>query len=432
MNEPPPPQRSLTHFLALNRTVLVVLVSVLFFGLGEQLWSDFMPVYLKGESKSLSKTAEVAGYIAPLALFFVGIYDALRNLFESFCYISGGRLTAQLGDRGSLMLFGTLTVTGYVLFLISTLAGSAAAPLAVGAALLVLGWEPLSVPATFTTVGATVAVSGRGMAFALQSIQKRLPKIIGPLIAGFVFAAANDRLDDPASANAWAMRWLVGGSLCLGLFSLMLQFRFMPHRQPPPPGGPSSREIVRRFDPQLRRLLLAEVFTRWCDWMVRDFVILYIVFVRGVSYGTVGMLFAVQHTTAFLTYIPIGLLTRRTGLQPFVGVTFIFFALFPLALAVVPTGDAWLVLAFIVYGLREIGEPARKALITSLLPEDVRARGVGLYWGIRAFAMCPAAIVGATLWSLLGPQVLLLTAFGSGCLGAALFYLRPSESAKRR
>jgi hypothetical protein len=32
--------------LALNRTVGIVLVSVLFFGLGEQLWSPFLPAYL--------------------------------------------------------------------------------------------------------------------------------------------------------------------------------------------------------------------------------------------------------------------------------------------------------------------------------------------------------------------------------------------------
>ena len=38
--------------------MLVVLVSVLFFGLGEQLWSDFMPVYLKGQSKPLVHTAQ--------------------------------------------------------------------------------------------------------------------------------------------------------------------------------------------------------------------------------------------------------------------------------------------------------------------------------------------------------------------------------------
>jgi hypothetical protein len=85
-----------------------------------------------------------------------------------------------------------------------------------------------------------------------------------------------------------------------------------------------------------------------------------------------------------------------------------------------------------VYGLREIGEPARKALITSLMPEPVRARGVGLYWGVRSFAICSASLAGAVIWYLFGPQLLLYVAFGLGCIGAGLFYLfcrAPSEPA---
>jgi MFS family permease len=168
--------------------------------------------------------------------------------------------------------------------------------------------------------------------------------------------------------------------------------------------------------------LVAEVFKRWCDWLVREFVLLYIVLVRGVSLTTAGLLIAVQHVTALITYLPIGRLTQSVGLQPFIGVTFIFFALFPLVLAIVPDAN-WLILAFIVNGLREIGEPARKALITSLLPEPVRARGVGLYWGIRGFAICSASLVGAALWFWYGPEVLLYVAFASGCVGASIFYL---------
>jgi MFS family permease len=141
-----------------------------------------------------------------------------------------------------------------------------------------------------------------------------------------------------------------------------------------------------------------------------------------VSLGTAGLLFALQNVTALMTYLPIGRMTRTVGLQPFIGVSFICFALFPLVLALAP-GGPWLVLPFVVYGLREIGEPARKAMITSLLPEEARARGVGLYWGIRSFAMCSASLVGAAVWYWSGPQVLLFGAFAMGCVGAAVFYL---------
>jgi predicted MFS family arabinose efflux permease len=404
----------LFRFLAINRTIAVVLVAVLFFGLGEELWSQFMPLYLRAENKATG----VASALPWEVLWQVGLYACLRNLLEGFCYIGGGQLTARLGDRGSLMLFALMTIAGYVLFLTS------ASPwIAILAALLILGWEPLSVPVTFTTVGSSLEPSRQGMAFAVQSIQKRLPKILGPALAGLVLGAAGRAFPTANEGYIFGMHVLVGWALGLGVVSLFIQMRWMPHR----PGSGSqaavsAREILRGLHPTLRRLLIAEIFTRWCDWLVREFVVLYVLAVHGVSVEVMGTLFAVQHITALLTYLPVGRMTQQVGLQPFIGVTFIFFALFPLSLALV-SGPRWLVAAFIVYGLREIGEPARKALITSLMPEAVRARGVGLYWGARSFAVCTAPPMGAALWYYAGPQVLLYTAFALGCLGTAVFYL---------
>jgi MFS family permease len=407
---------SLTSALALNRTVGVVLVSVLFFGLGEQLWNPFFPAYLQAK---LGVSHAIAG-VSLAALIAVGVYACLRNLFEAVCYVGGGQLTARLGDRGSLILFGVLTIAGYALFLIG---GGAA--VAIVATLLIVGWEPLSVPVTFTTVGATVTKSSQGMAFAVQSIQKRLPKILGPLIAGFVLAWAAAHYGNREAGYVIGMRWLVGAALFLGLVSLAMQVTWMPHQKPAPPGL-GARAVVAQFPPTLRRLLLAEIFTRWCDWLVREFVVLYLLGTRGVDAATVGLLFALQNIVALLTYLPVGRMTATVGLQPFIGLTFVFFALFPLSLAVAP--DGWgLAAAFVVYGLREIGEPARKALITSLVPKDVRAQGVGLYWGIRSVAVCWASLVGCLVWVWLGPGALLVLAFVFGAAGAAVYYALARE-----
>ena len=107
----PERRHSLAHFLALNRTVAIVLVTVLFFGLGEQLWSQFMPVYLKAQTAQAEQAQTVEG-VGWHALLAIGLFACLRNLFEGFCYIGGGQLTGRFGDRGSLLLFGSLTVTG--------------------------------------------------------------------------------------------------------------------------------------------------------------------------------------------------------------------------------------------------------------------------------------------------------------------------------
>src|SRR5262249_17956021 len=131
-----PSRSSPSALLALNRTVGVVLVTVLFFGLGEQLWEPFMPAFLGAQTKQRA-TSQLGEEVAWALLLTVGVYAALRNFFEGFCYIGGGRLTARLGDRGSLILFSLLTIAGYVLFLVSPHPA-----VTIVAALLILGWEP--------------------------------------------------------------------------------------------------------------------------------------------------------------------------------------------------------------------------------------------------------------------------------------------------
>jgi MFS family permease len=405
----------LAGFLALNRSVGIVLLSVLFFGLGEQLWSPFMPMLLDVRAKDVATGVDAGSTLSWEVLGLVGLYACLRNLLEGFCYIGGGQLTARLGDRGSLIFFGVFTIAGYALFL-----GVSGPIAAVVAAMLILGWEPLSVPLTFTTVGATIDPSRRGMAFAIQSIQKRLPKIIGPALAGFVIDFLARQRGSREAGLAEGMYWLVGLAFVLGLASLAIQVRWMPHHPLPPKGLP-LREVMAAIPLMLRRLLFAEVFKRWCDWLVREFVVLYLVLARGVSIRDVGLLMALQNVVALITYLPIGRMTRTVGLQPFIGLTFIFFALFPLSLVLVP--DSWLALAFVVNGLREIGEPARKALITTHMPEAVRARAIGMYWGTRSFAICWAPLAGAALWYFRGPEVLFYVAFALGAIGATAFYL---------
>ena len=96
----PEPRQPLARFLALNRTVAIVLITVFLFGLGEELWARFMPVLLKAQTKDTAQEAAAAGAIPTLALWLVGLYAFFLNLFEGVCYIGGGRLTARLGDRG--------------------------------------------------------------------------------------------------------------------------------------------------------------------------------------------------------------------------------------------------------------------------------------------------------------------------------------------
>jgi MFS family permease len=97
----------------------------------------------------------------------------------------------------------------------------------------------------------------------------------------------------------------------------------------------------------------------------------------------------------------------------------VFFALFPFA--VMFTHSFWmLVLAFILRGLKEFGEPTRKALIMDLAPEDRKAAMFGLYYLIRDIVVSFAALGGAFLWSV-SPRTSFVTAFVFGIAGALYF-----------
>src|SRR4029079_17658181 len=78
---------------------------------------------------------------------------------------------------------------------------------------------------------------------------------------------------------------------------------------------------------------------------------------------------------------------------------------------------------FVRTARRELGEPARKALISTGFPPEVRARAVGLYWGLRSFAFCPARRVAACRWTKIGPDTTFLIGGTIGLAGTAWFFL---------
>ena len=104
--------------------------------------------------------------------------------------------------------------------------------------------------------------------------------------------------------------------------------------------------------------------------------------------------------TSVILYIPAAKLADRAGRRsrrPFVGATYLFFAAFPLALVLAPSA-AWLIGVFILAGLREFGEPARKALIMDLGQGQGLGRRMGAYHMVRGVFIFPAPFIGGVLW----------------------------------
>ncbi len=406
------PRESLASWLGLNRATVAVLVVIGCLGLSEELWNNFLSLHL----------ADVTGAVLKAAAY-VGVIASITNLLEGFGYIIGGTIAHKMGPRVALAVSAVPMAIGFTVML------STHNPMWIAAgALLMTNWEPLSVPATFDVVGSEVPKNRRTIAFAVQSIQKRLPKVIGPAIGGILIGAVGYWL------NLTLAFALVGLSvvLQLGLTSRMKAKR--------DPAHVPFRTILHDMPRELRLLLSAEIFIRWGDWFARSFAPLYVVTVLIDRFGwtkeaadsTTGYLIALMGLVALATYVPVAKwVDRSASPRPFIGTTFLLFSLFPICLVLLPRlCEAFglpvvlgFVLTYIVNGLRELGEPARKALIATGFPPHVRARAVGLYWGLRSFAFFPAPIVAAYLWQEIGPDKTFLIGGAIGLAGTSWYVI---------
>ena len=97
------------------------------FGLGEELWSRYVPEYLRALGASA---------------LAIGAFGTLRDLLDAAYAYPGGWLSDRLGNRRALLLFGGMTAAGLVVYA----AWSSIAAVFVGL-FLVAGWKSLGLPA---------------------------------------------------------------------------------------------------------------------------------------------------------------------------------------------------------------------------------------------------------------------------------------------
>jgi MFS family permease len=177
--------------------------------------------------------------------------------------------------------------------------------------------------------------------------------------------------------------------------------------------------VLRGMPVHLRRLLVSDILVRFCEQIPYAFVVVWAVNNVGISAAEFGLLRAIEMVTAMLVYIPVAYLADRSTKRPYVAITFVFFAAFPLVLMFASTFTL-LALAFVVRGLKEFGEPTRKALIMELAPEGKKASMFGAYYLARDLVVSLAAFGGAFLWAI-SPQTNFLVAFAFGVLGVFYF-----------
>lgn len=388
--------KKISEFLALRRNLSLLLIALVLAGTGEKLWLGFAPKYIE----TLGGT-----------VLIIGLFDALQTLLGAVYAYPGGWLTDHWGQRRSLLLFSFISIAGYILVLLwphwlALLLGS----------FLFLAWSALSLPTTFSVVATSLEQHRHTMGVGVQSMIRRVPMMLGPLLGGALL-----------THFGWADGVKYALLLCIAMSLLTAAFQWFMF-EPDEAGSVKNNSaaqmsffgVVKSFTPALRELLVSDIFIRFCERLPYAFVILWAMNYGGVSAQQFGFLVAFEMLAAMFCYIPVAHLADKYGRRPFVLITFVFFTLFPVTL-LFAHNFAWLALAFVVRGLKEFGEPARKALIIGEALPELRARTYGAYYLIRDCTVTTGSFLGAWLWYI-SPQANFLGAAICGALGTIWFW----------
>src|SRR5262245_25259006 len=361
--------RAAREYLGLNRNVAVLALSIFGLGLGEELWQSYLPKYL---------TALGASGVG------VGLFASLKDLLDGLYQYPGGWTGDRFGRKRALMLFTITAMCGYALYALAW----HWVVVFIGLS-LVMAWKAGAFPVTFAVIGDALPQGQRAIAFSVQSVLVRLPRVIGAPLGGLLIASFG---------IITGVRIAAGITMSLAVAVIFTQRRGFREQAGAAKGFEKVlvREILARMPSALKRLLVAECLVRFGEAIAAAFIVLYITTALGYSAPAYGMLYALQQTVSLVMYLPAGGMADLTGGRSLIALALLFFALFPLA---VPRSPAFCapVDAVVVGGLKEIAEQARKAFSVNQADPAERARAVGVYYTLRNLLIVPAGTIGGIL-----------------------------------
>ena len=390
-------REKIVSFFGLRRSIVGILSVVILVEMGERMAERFLPIYIM----ALGGTA-----------IAIGLLNALNNLLSALYSFPGGYLSDRFGVRRALLIFNSMAITGFLIVVIfpywqAVIVGS----------FLFIAWSAISLPATMSLVSKVLPKNKRTMGVSLHSFVRRVPMALGPVVGGLFIYYWGERR---------GVRYAFICAIIMTFVAIILQQNLIEDK---PADRASDVEknpfkIMREMSHPLRNLLISDILIRFCEQIPYAFVVVWAmkVIAHPVTAPQFGLLSAIEMATAMIIYVPVAYFADRAGKKPFVAMTFVFFTLFPLSLyfcrSFLP-----LVFAFILRGLKEFGEPTRKALIMDLAPENRKAAMFGLYYLMRDVIVSIAAFGGAFLWRI-SPEVNLFSACAFGAIGTIWFILR--------
>jgi MFS family permease len=394
-----------SNFLGLTRSTVGVLFMVILVGMGERMAERFLPIYL---------LALGGGALS------IGFLNGMDNLLSALYSFPGGYVSDRFGTKRALLLFNIVAMCGFLVVIIFP----AWQAVLIGAVLFI-SWSAISLPATMSLIAKVLPINKRTMGVSMHSLVRRIPMALGPVLGGVCIGIWGERDGVRAAFVA---------ALLLSFVAIVLQQKLIEDELPKQPGEEcpyvpekNPLKLYRSMAPNLKRLLVSDILVRYCEQIPYAFVVVWCMktISSPVSALQFGILTSIEMATAVLVYVPVAYFADKTTKKPFVVMTFVFFTLFPLTLLFCQSFN-WLVLAFILRGFKEFGEPTRKALIMDLAPENCKAGMFGLYYLMRDVFVSIAAFGGAFLW-LISPATNFLVAFSFGVIGTFGFAFLGSD-----
>lgn len=351
----------------LNASILSMLGMVVLIGMGEKMGERFLPIYILAIGGST---------------YAVGALNAIDNFLSAIYSYIGGILSDRFGYKNTLMGVSLLSIFGFLIVIVfpswqAVLIGS----------LFFISWTALSLPAILSLIATTLKESKQTMGVSIHSLVRRIPMALGPVLGGVIIELYGIVL---------GARIAFGIALIFALVAIVFIKMFVIETSDRTPID--LKAGFTRMSKPLRILLISDILIRFAEQIPYAFVVVYVMNTLSNSPITFSVLTLIEMLTAMFIYIPVALLSERVSSKTIVSITFFFFAIFPIVLSL--SNSIWMLyIAFIIRGLKEFGEPTRKALIVRLSDPDIKASAYGTYYLIRDVVVSVAALFSAVLWN---------------------------------
>lgn len=161
----------LVKFIGLRKSITGMLAMVVLVGMGEHMAERFLPLYIQSLAQGTTM------------IFAIGLLAGMDDLLSALYSFPGGYLSDKLGSKRALLIFNLLSMFGYVIVILvpkwwAVLLGAA----------FFISWSAISLPATMTLISVAVPKEKRAMGVSMQSLVRRIPKTLGPVVGGAFIA----------------------------------------------------------------------------------------------------------------------------------------------------------------------------------------------------------------------------------------------------